>query len=74
MSQGRTSPRKALKPGAGGKVANDVNKSRADNATQLHQGRRTPISRSDRLALRGADNQSQSRKGALMAPGGGRSH
>lgn len=74
MGRGRSSARKALKPGAGGKLINDVNKTGAREATQLNQGRRTPVSRGDRQAWRCADNQSQSRRGAVPASGAGRSH
>lgn len=63
MSRGRTSARKATQPGHGGKLANDVNQTGAQAPTQRNQGRRTPLSRSDRLSLKGADNQTREREG-----------
>jgi hypothetical protein len=62
MGQDRSTQRKPNKQGSGGKLANDLNKLGAQSPTQKNQGRRTPLSRSDRLVLRGADNQSHSRR------------
>lgn len=45
------------------KVENDHNKQGEQAPTQLHQGHRTPESRSDRESHVGGTNQSQSRKG-----------
>ena len=59
-----TQKRKPIRPGSGGKVDNDHNQTGSVVPTQLHQGHRTPKSRDDRQAHLGADNQSQSRKGA----------
>ena len=47
-----------------GKVANDHNKTGDRAPTGTHQGQRTPQSRSDRTALVGSGNQSQTRQGA----------
>jgi hypothetical protein len=74
MSRDRSTSRKPLTPGAGGKLANDVNQAGQQPPTQKNQGRRTPISRGDRQDQMGADNQSHARKGGVMAPGGGRTH
>lgn len=63
-----TQKRKPIRPGSGGKVDNDHNRQGA--VTQLHQGQRTPQSRDERQAKLGADNQSQSRRGALNGPQG----
>ena len=71
MSQSRSTPRKPLTPGSGGKLANDTNKIGARAATQKNQGKRTPISRDDRQAHLGADNQSQERKKRTAKPVGG---
>ncbi len=68
MSERANTKRKPNQPGAGGKVANDVNKAGLKRPTQKNQGRRTPMSRSDRLALRGADNQSHSRRSRPALP------
>ncbi len=68
MSEDRSTKRKPKQPGAGGKVANDVNKAGIKGSSQINQGRRTPMSRSDRLALRGADNQSHSRRSKARPP------
>lgn len=46
-----------------GKVENDTNKVGEQEPTQLHQGHRTPESRSDRESHVGSSNQSQSRRG-----------
>ncbi len=59
-----TQKRKPIRPGSGGKVDNDHNQTGSVVPTQLHQGQRTPQNRDDRQAHLGADNQSQSRKGA----------
>lgn len=48
-----------------GKVENDTNKMGEQEPTQLHQGQRTPDSRSDREAHVGGSNQSQSRRGPV---------
>lgn len=48
-----------------GKVENDFNKVGEQTPTQKNEGHRTPQSRSDREALIGSDNQSQSRRGGL---------
>lgn len=63
MSRGRSTARKPTQPGHGGKLANDANQTGAQVPTQRNQGRRTPLSRSDRLSLKGADNQTRERKG-----------
>ncbi len=68
MGQDRSTQRKPNRPGSGGKLANDLNKLGAQSPTQINQGRRTPISRADRLALRGADNQSHSRQSRPLPP------
>lgn len=46
-----------------GKVQNDTNKPGHQKPTQLHQGHRTPESRSDRESHVGGSNQSQTRRG-----------
>ncbi len=51
-----------------GKVENDTNKVGAQPTTQLNQGNRTPISRSDRESHVGGGNQSQSRRGPVGSP------
>ncbi len=71
MTQTRSTLRKPNKPGAGGKLANDVNKVGMQNPTQKNLSRRTPMSRADRLTLRGADNQTQSRKTRSLPPSQG---
>lgn len=48
-----------------GKVENDVNKQGHQDTTQINQGRRTPLSRSDRETHIGGRNQSQSRRGSV---------
>lgn len=48
-----------------GKVSNDTNKQGEQDATQLHQGHRTPQSRSDRESQVGGAYQSQSRRGTV---------
>lgn len=48
-----------------GKVENDRNKQGGQDATQLNQGQRTPVSRSDRESHVGGSNQSQSRRGPV---------
>ncbi len=45
-----------------GKVENDHNKVGHQETTQLNQGHRTPLSRSDRESNIGGDNQTQSRR------------
>lgn len=47
------------------KVANDSNKQGDQDATQLNQGQRTPVSRADRESHVGGSNQSQSRRGGI---------
>lgn len=47
------------------KVANDTNKQGEKDPTQLHQGHRSPESRSDRESQVGGSNQSQSRRGSV---------
>ncbi|MBS3911618.1 MAG: hypothetical protein KGZ70_07290 [Hydrogenophaga sp.] len=44
------------------KVENDTNKVGEQDPTQLNQGQRTPVSRSDRESHVGGSNQSQSRR------------
>lgn len=68
MSGDRSTPRKSLAPGSGGKSVNDTNKVGAQPATQKNQGKRTPISREDRQAHLGADNQSQERRRRPAGP------
>ena len=68
MGQNSSTRRKPNKPGSGGKLANDLNKRGAQSPTQINQGKRTPMSRSDRLALRGADNQSHGRRARPQPP------
>ena len=58
---------KKQKLSGGGKVANDSNKSGAQNPTQKNEGRRTPESREDRQSHVGSDNQTQARKGAAKS-------
>ena len=64
---------KPTRPGSGGKVANDVNKMGAQAPMQKNEGRRTPLSRHDRDALLGSDNQSRVRKGGIASSQGGKS-
>ena len=47
-----------------GKVANDHNKVGDQELTQKNQSKRTPDSRTDREALIGSGNQTQSRRGS----------
>ena len=57
-----------------GKVARAHNREGLKDATQIHQGRRTPQSRHDRDAHIGSGNQVQSRRGTAgsgSGPGGG---
>lgn len=46
-----------------GKVENDKNKIGHQNLTQINEGRRSPLSRSDRESHVGSSNQSQNRRG-----------
>lgn len=62
MSGDRSIQRKPLIPGSGGKLANDTNKVGAQRPTQKNQGKRTPMSRDDRQAHLGADNQERKRR------------
>jgi hypothetical protein len=58
-----------------GKVENDTNKLGDSKPTQKNEGRRTPLSRHDREAHAGSQNQIQARRGAPnsgVAPKGGR--
>ena len=71
MSRERSTKRKALTPGFGGKLLNDSNKVGGQQPTQKNQGRRTPISRGDRQNHLGADNQSQERKRRSPKPSSG---
>ena len=64
---------KPARPGAGGKVANDHNKTGAQPPQQKNEGRRTPQSRHDREAQLGSDNQPRARQGGAGAPKGGKS-
>lgn len=48
---------------AHGKVANDRNQPTPGGATQLHQSKRSPASRSDRASQLGGSNQVRSRQG-----------
>ena len=48
-----------------GKVANDTNKAGQQAPSTLNQGRRTPVSRSDRESQVGGSNQSQTRRGPV---------
>jgi hypothetical protein len=48
--------------GSSGKVANDTNKQGEQPPTQKNEGRRTPLSRSDRESHVGTDNQVLERK------------
>ena len=66
-----TQKRKPIRPGSGGKVDNDHNRQGALAPTQLHQGQRTPLSRDDRQAHLGADNQSRERRRQQGGPGAG---
>jgi hypothetical protein len=51
--------------------ANDRNKVGAQPPTQKNQGKRTPLSRDDRQAHLGADNQSRERRRQQGGPGAG---
>ena len=66
----RLNEHKPVQPGHGGKLANDANKEGHQAPTQKHEGKRTPLSRSDRESHIGADNQSRSRKGGPGSPSG----
>ena len=55
-----------------GKVENDFNKQGAQVPTQKNEGKRTPMSRSDRESNIGGDNQSQARRNAGGISGGKR--
>jgi hypothetical protein len=66
----RTDAHKPALPGRGGKLVNDANKEGHQAPTQKHEGKRTPLSRSDRESHIGADNQARSRKGGLGSPSG----
>lgn len=66
----RTDARKPALPGSGGKLANDANKEGHQAPTQKHEGKRTPLSRSDRESHIGADNQARGRKGGPGTPSG----
>ena len=57
--------------GHGGKVENDTNKTGDQEPTQKNEGRRTPESRSDRVAHIGSGNHSQSRQGKSGGTSGG---
>lgn len=48
-----------------GKVANDHNKVGEQALTSKNEGKRTPISRGDRNASLGSDNQSRERRGKV---------
>ena len=71
MSGDKSTQRKALTPGSGRKMANDRNKLGAQPPTQKNQGKRTPLSRDDRQAHLGADNQSRERRRQQGGPGAG---
>ncbi len=71
MSGLRSTERKPLSTGSGGKRVNDSNKLGAKRPTQKNQGRRTPTSRDDLQAHLGADNQSQERKRKPSKPTAG---
>jgi hypothetical protein len=71
MSGEKSTQRKALTPGSGRKTANDRNKVGAQPPTQKNQGKRTPLSRDDRQAHLGADNQSRERRRQQGGPGAG---
>ena len=66
----RTDPHKSALPGSGRKLANDTNKEGQQAPTQKHEGKRTPLSRSDRESHIGADNQTRGRKGGPGSPSG----
>jgi hypothetical protein len=65
-------PSKPTRPGSGGKVENDANKTGSQPPMQKNEGQRTPQSRNDRETQLGADNQSQARKGGSGTPSGGK--
>jgi len=65
----RTNTPKPAEPGGGGKLLNDANKAGHQTPTQKHEGRRTPLSRSDRESFIGADNQGRGQRGRLGGPG-----
>ncbi len=71
MSGDKSNQRKALTPGSGRKTANDRNKVGTQPPTQKNQGKRTPLSRDDRQAHLGADNQSRERRRQQGGPGAG---
>jgi hypothetical protein len=62
MSSSKQNPRDK-QPGQTGKVENDSNKMGEQEPTQKNQGKRTPLSRSDRESQVGGSNQSQARRG-----------
>jgi hypothetical protein len=66
----RTDAYKPALPGSGGKLANDTNQAGHQAPTQKHEGKRTPLSRSDRESHIGADNQARGRKGGPGSPCG----
>jgi hypothetical protein len=66
----RTDKRKPLTPGSGGKLVNDANQAGQQPPTQKNEGRRTPLSRSDRESHLGSDNQTRGRKGGPGSPSG----
>jgi hypothetical protein len=61
---GKQNPRDAQAPHSG-KVENDTNKLGDQAVTQKNEGKRTPLSRSDRESHVGGSNQSQSRRGGV---------
>lgn len=70
VPQLKVNKRKPLVPGSGGKVANDLNKQGLQKPTQKNEGKRTPLSRSDRESHLGADNQARGRRGGPGSPSG----
>ena len=70
LQQLRVKKRKPLVPGSGGKLANDLNKQGLQKPTQKNEGRRKPLSRSDRESHLGADNQARGRRGGPGSPSG----
>ena len=66
----RTDTRKPAQPGKGSKTSNDANKVGQQAPTQKHEGKRTPLSRSDRESHIGADNQTRGRKAGPGRPSG----
>ena len=70
-TEGRlTAAHKPAPPEGSGKLANDANKEGHQAPTQKHEGKRTPLSRSDRESHIGADNQARGRKGGPGSPSG----